>query len=447
MLQLTPPSVTSFPIPAVLSLSLLSSPCVQEGESYVKLQGTTWKPSPATKQSENMERNQETEGGKGSERVPRPGQQVGVLGVHDVGGQLAAPQRIVGKSTPVGTRSGEESSSVAQKKPRLEGQPKDRTGPQVTNTGASSTAVTAAAAIGEEEQGDIEVDGKDTDVAMLLWEKQTHALLVLLSNKKMLNVDEMRRGVENLPPEVYKKVSYYGKWARSFVNILLEKGILTDSDILHHIFGQDAREESNQHQAQGEQPTPQFNVGQLVRVKKEDFRTFWIKPHLRTPGYVHNAIGVVQAYVGEFNAPNENAFWNRAKKKQHLYRITFKQSDLWIGYPLQHSAKAKDGEKREDEVLVEVFEPWLKQATSAEYEEYVKELKKLREKLFEHHETSQQEVEEHGHSHEERQQVEEAAVKKETPSFSDEMFAAGKEVSSSNAFLFSLSSLLLSIYS
>lgn len=48
-----------------------------------------------------------------------------------------------------------------------------------------------------------------------LWEKQVHAMLGILSAKGLMNVDELRRGIEALPAETYENWTYYEKWAAS----------------------------------------------------------------------------------------------------------------------------------------------------------------------------------------------------------------------------------------
>ena len=66
-----------------------------------------------------------------------------------------------------------------------------------------------------------------------LWEKRTHALLVLLADPKrdLVNVHELRRGIETLGQEEYDRLSYYERWISSITNILLQKGILTPQEL------------------------------------------------------------------------------------------------------------------------------------------------------------------------------------------------------------------------
>jgi len=64
-----------------------------------------------------------------------------------------------------------------------------------------------------------------------MWEKRTDALLVLLSRKHLMRVDELRRGIEGLGPGEYEQLGYYERWITSIEQILVEKGILTREEI------------------------------------------------------------------------------------------------------------------------------------------------------------------------------------------------------------------------
>jgi hypothetical protein len=58
------------------------------------------------------------------------------------------------------------------------------------------------------------------------WEKKVDAILRLLLARRILTLDELRRGVEELGPGAYDELSYYERWIASISNLLLEKGIL-----------------------------------------------------------------------------------------------------------------------------------------------------------------------------------------------------------------------------
>ena len=73
-------------------------------------------------------------------------------------------------------------------------------------------------------------------------------------------------------------------------------------------------------------------AGQVVRIKREDSRVRWRKPHLRTPGYLFGAVGVVERFIGHFPNPEEKAFSsNQDPGTQPLYLVAFKNKDLWEG--------------------------------------------------------------------------------------------------------------------
>ena len=44
-------------------------------------------------------------------------------------------------------------------------------------------------------------------------------------------VEELRRGIESLPPEKYKALSYFERWTASIEKLLVEKGVLTTDEV------------------------------------------------------------------------------------------------------------------------------------------------------------------------------------------------------------------------
>ncbi len=63
------------------------------------------------------------------------------------------------------------------------------------------------------------------------WEVLTDALVGALGRNGVMNVDELRRGIESMPPEEYERVSYYERWLSSVETILAEKGILQPGEL------------------------------------------------------------------------------------------------------------------------------------------------------------------------------------------------------------------------
>jgi nitrile hydratase subunit beta len=63
------------------------------------------------------------------------------------------------------------------------------------------------------------------------WELQTDAILGALRASGHVNVDEMRRGIESMPPGEYERASYYERWLYSAETILTEKGVLAPGEL------------------------------------------------------------------------------------------------------------------------------------------------------------------------------------------------------------------------
>ena len=63
------------------------------------------------------------------------------------------------------------------------------------------------------------------------WEHVTNALVGALRNHDLVNVDELRRGIESMAPDEYESSSYYERWSASLETMLVEKGVLTTEEI------------------------------------------------------------------------------------------------------------------------------------------------------------------------------------------------------------------------
>merc|ERR1740128_279082 len=174
-----------------------------------------------------------------------------------------------------------------------------------------------------------------------LWEKQTHALLVVLAVKGFTTTDEHRRAIEALP--AYSIISYYHKWAAGITAICVKRGTFTKAEMdaeLGTVLTSCLK--------------PSFNVGDQIRIKNEDSRVRWRKPHLRTPGYIFGVEGEITRMLGTFPNPEEKAFHRENATMQPLYLVQMKLSDIWKNYPVYEDHAV-------DSVTVEVYEPWIEQ--------------------------------------------------------------------------------------
>ena len=73
------------------------------------------------------------------------------------------------------------------------------------------------------------VEATEHDYA--LWEKRVDALMVLLSKKGMLTVDELRRNIEGLGAEAYDTMSYYERWIYAITQTLIQRGTLSIEEL------------------------------------------------------------------------------------------------------------------------------------------------------------------------------------------------------------------------
>ena len=89
---------------------------------------------------------------------------------------------------------------------------------------------------------------------------------------------------------------------------------------------------------------PVFKVGDKVRVRQARG-----PGHIRSPSYCRGKHGEVVLYVGAFPNPEELALGRPGLPKKPLYRVRFRQVDLWPDYK---------GSSR-DTVDIEIYQHWL----------------------------------------------------------------------------------------
>jgi nitrile hydratase beta subunit-like protein len=87
-----------------------------------------------------------------------------------------------------------------------------------------------------------------------------------------------------------------------------------------------------------------FEPGERVRVLPSE------KPgHVRTPAYLKGKIGWVESLIGAFPNPEEIAYSLSGMPAKPLYKVGFRQADLWEGY---------EG-PAEDCLYADIYEHWL----------------------------------------------------------------------------------------
>lgn len=73
------------------------------------------------------------------------------------------------------------------------------------------------------------IDRSERD--LMEWERRTGALVDVLREKRVINTDELRRGIEAIPADEYRRLGYYERWSSSLESLLVEKGLLTTQEI------------------------------------------------------------------------------------------------------------------------------------------------------------------------------------------------------------------------
>ena len=67
------------------------------------------------------------------------------------------------------------------------------------------------------------------------WERRIDAMCVLLwgikGGQRRFTVDEHRKNIEALPPELYQRMSYYERWAWGLAQCLIQRGIITTEEL------------------------------------------------------------------------------------------------------------------------------------------------------------------------------------------------------------------------
>lgn len=87
-----------------------------------------------------------------------------------------------------------------------------------------------------------------------------------------------------------------------------------------------------------------FAPGDAVRVRDVEK-----EGHVRTPDYTKGRPGWIAEVLGAFPNPERLAYGDDGHPQKPLYKVGFRQADLWEGY---------DGSP-EDVLFIDIYEHWL----------------------------------------------------------------------------------------
>ena len=173
--------------------------------------------------------------------------------------------------------------------------------------------------------GPVEVE-RDEPTFHERWEALAFALnslgIVVL---KAYNVDEYRHAVERMDPAHYLTASYYERMLTGVASLLVEKGLVTRTELEVRAGGAFplARPAEAQRSGDVAPHKAHFAVGAPVRV-----RDVHPRGHTRAPRYVRGKRGVIVHVAPKFSFP-DTAAHGLAHREEHTYHVRFEASELW----------------------------------------------------------------------------------------------------------------------
>lgn len=83
--------------------------------------------------------------------------------------------------------------------------------------------------IGGDDAGEIPKE----ELPWMHWEKQTEAVRNLLGDgtRRIISLDEMRRGFESFGADKYKSLSFYRRRLEAMIDVLIEKQVITREEL------------------------------------------------------------------------------------------------------------------------------------------------------------------------------------------------------------------------
>jgi hypothetical protein len=83
--------------------------------------------------------------------------------------------------------------------------------------------------LGGQKGGPVERGAHETEP----WHNLVTAILAVLRDEphRLVKIDEMRRAIEDMPPDDYRRLEYFEKWAVGVSTLMVEKGLMTRDEI------------------------------------------------------------------------------------------------------------------------------------------------------------------------------------------------------------------------
>jgi nitrile hydratase beta subunit len=169
------------------------------------------------------------------------------------------------------------------------------------------------------------------------WQGRVFAIYRAAGAWRKWNIDAARYSREVIPPAEYLSMSYYEKWYRGLLDLLVAGGLVTRAEVAN---GKPAEgspkatpplkaSQIHEKEALGGSTkrdvpvAPRFQAGQRVRARV-------INPtgHTRLPRYARGRTGTIHLDHGVFVFPDTNAHF-KGENPQHVYSVRFDARELW----------------------------------------------------------------------------------------------------------------------
>lgn len=193
------------------------------------------------------------------------------------------------------------------------------------------------------------------------WHPRALAVTLAAGALGKWNIDVSRHARECLSPKDYARFGYYEKWIAALADLLLETGLLTESDLQDGAGGaQLPLAERALRQAQVAEvlakgapadrpggPASTFSVGESVRSLRPAANRLRDGGHTRLPAYAAGALGKVMRCHGIHVLPDSSAH-RLGDAAEPLYAVVFPASELWA-----------NPEHPDDEVVLDLWQSYL----------------------------------------------------------------------------------------
>lgn len=207
---------------------------------------------------------------------------------------------------------------------------------------------------------DFSAAGSEDKVFTKDWHGRALAITIASAAYGKWNLDASRHARECLPPEDYRRFSYYDKWLSGLANLLVKHGLVEADELEQGA----ARKSQPPHQKAFTAesvlrmlhtggPTsrtllkpPAFEIGQKVRTKIPAQTAKLENGHTRLPAYAAGKTGVITKWHGAHILPDSNAHF-LGESPEPLYTVCFSAPDLFA-----HASQ-------NDEVCLDLWQSYL----------------------------------------------------------------------------------------